>query len=95
MKSPYEILQRPVITEAATLLADQKSGAQYVFEVARGANKIEIRRAVEAVYKVKVKSVNTILVKGKFRRQGRSAGHQPNWKKAFVILEEGQKIEVV
>ena len=95
MKSPYEILQRPVITERATILADGGAQPQYVFEVARTANKVEIAKAVEKIYNVKVKQVNTILVKGKKKRQGRSEGYRPDWKKAFVILEKGQKIEVI
>ena len=95
MKSPYEILRRPVITERATILADLNDAAQYVFEVARTANKVEIASAVEKIYNVKVKRVNTILVKGKLKRQGRTQGHRADWKKAFVILEKGQKIEEV
>jgi len=95
MKSIYEIIERPLITERATLLASAKEDPQYVFRVARTANKIEIRRAVEAMFNVKVDKVNTILVKGKLRRRGRNTGLTPNWKKAFVTLKEGQKIEVL
>ncbi len=95
MKSPYKVLERPLITERATILAEAKEGPQYVFRVDRTANKIEIRKAVESIFNVKVSSVNTVLVKGKLRRQGRTQGHQPNWKKAFVTLQDGQKIEVL
>jgi len=95
MKSPYEILQRPVITEKATMLAERKDGPQYVFKVRVAANKIEIRRAIEQAYNVKVKDVNTVRVKGKAKRQGRSQGRTSEWKKAYVTLQEGYKIEVI
>lgn len=95
MKSPYEIIERPVITEHTTILSERKDGPQYVFKVRRGANKIEIARAIEAIYKVKVAGVNTVIVKGKLKRQGRSVGRRPDWKKAFVTLQQGQTIEVI
>ncbi|AXA35165.1 MAG: 50S ribosomal protein L23 [Candidatus Hydrogenedentota bacterium] len=95
MKSPYEILIRPVITEKATLLAERKDGPQYVFKVRLDANKIEIKRAIEAAYGVKVKAVNTVRLKGKSKRQGRFEGRRSDWKKAYVTLQEGQKIEVI
>ena len=95
MKSPYEILLRPVITEKANMLGERATGSQYVFEVAPRANKVEIGRAVEAIYKVKVKRVNTIKVKGKMKRQGRHQGLTSAWKKAFIVLEKGQKIELL
>lgn len=95
MKSPYSILDRPVITERATILAEDKQNPQYVFKVAVDANKIEIRRAIEKAFNVKVNTVNTVLVKGKKKRQGRTEGKRPNWKKAFVTLEKGQSIDVL
>jgi large subunit ribosomal protein L23 len=95
MKSPYQILQRPLITERATLLAEAKEGPQYVFKVAKTANKIEIRKAIESVFNVQVENVNTVLVKGKLRRQGRNQGKTSDWKKAFVTLKEGQTIDVL
>lgn len=67
---------------------------QYVFEVAPRANKIEIRRAVEVVFKVDVEAVNVSHVRGKMRRMGRSTGMTTGWKKAFVTLRAGQKIEL-
>jgi large subunit ribosomal protein L23 len=87
----HQILRRPVITEKSTMLGEM---GQYVFEVARDANKIEIRRAVEEVFKVKVRAVNTIHVPGKERRMGRSKGMTPSWKKAIVTLQPGQRIEL-
>ena len=89
--TPHEILRRPVITEKSTMLGDR---GQYVFEVARAANKIEIKRAVEVVFKVDVEAVNVSHVRGKMRRMGRSVGMTSNWKKAVVTLRHGQKIEL-
>jgi large subunit ribosomal protein L23 len=66
----------------------------YHFHVPRDANKVEIRQAVEAVFEVKVESVNTLTVMGKTRRRGWVAGRRPDWKKAMVTLEEGQTIDV-
>lgn len=74
MKSPYDIIRKPVLTERAGILAESKQGAQYVFQVAKNANKVEIAKAIETIYSVKVKSVNTVCVKGKTKRQGRFEG---------------------
>jgi large subunit ribosomal protein L23 len=67
---------------------------QYFFEVARDANKIEIKRAVEAVFHVKVDSVQTMQLQGKMKRQGRTVGRRNDWKKAIVTLKPDQKIEL-
>ena len=91
MKPLYEIIRKPLITEKANLLKD---AAQVVaFEVARSANKIEIKQAVEKAFKVKVKSVNTIQQRGKVKRLGLNVGQRSNWKKAYVTLEEGHNID--
>lgn len=95
MKSPYQVVERPLITERATILAENEENPQYVFRVPVGVNKIEIRKAIEKIYNVKVSDVNTIRVKGKMRRQGRSMGKRSDWKKAFVTLEKGQKLELL
>lgn len=87
----HEILRRPVITEKSTMLGEH---GQYAFEVARNANKIEIRRAVEEVFKVNVRAVNIVHVPGKMRRMGRNRGLTSPWKKAVVTLKEGQRIEL-
>ena len=84
-----DIIRRPLITEKTTL--QRELGGTYAFEVARGANKIEIRRAVETQFKVKVAEVRVCRVHGKERRQGRYAGRQPDWKKAYVRLRDGEK----
>ena len=92
MKSPYDVILRPIITEKSMSEVGNK---KYVFEVARDANKIEIRRAVEEIFKVKVTDVNTISVKGKEKRQNRTSGYTAARKKAVVRLSEDSKpIEV-
>ena len=85
----YEVLRRPLITEKATLL---KEGNQYVFEVAKGATKPQIREAVEKAFKVKVTTVNTMTVPGKTKKMGRREITSPAWKKAVVGLEPENKI---
>ena len=84
-----EVIRRPLITEKSTLLRDEKN--IIAFEVDRRANKIEVKRAVEAQFKVKVAEVRVTLVHGKTRRQGRSVGRRPDWKKAYVRLAPGEK----
>jgi ribosomal protein L23 len=90
--SPYTIIDRTLITERGSILQG-KERPQYLFRVAKWANRIQIAAAVEAIYKVKVHSVNTIVMKGKRKRQGRTTGYKSDWKKAFVTLEEGQTLE--
>jgi large subunit ribosomal protein L23 len=87
----YEVLRRPVITEKSTMLSDI---GQYVFEVAVDANKIEIKRAVEEIFKVRVRAVNVSHMRGKMRRMGRTQGMTAGWKKAVVSLEQGYRIEL-
>ncbi len=87
----YEVLRRPVVTEKNAMLAEQN---KYTFEVARDANKPQIKEAVEKVFKVEVSSVNVIHVRGKMRTVGRGRGMSPAWKKAIVTLERGHKIEL-
>jgi large subunit ribosomal protein L23 len=84
-----EVIRRPLITEKSTELRDAKN--VIAFEVARDANKIEVKRAVEAQFKVKVAEVRIARVHGKTRRQGRYVGQRPDWKKAYVRLAEGEK----
>jgi large subunit ribosomal protein L23 len=88
MKST-EIIRRPLVTEKTTIA---REGAEViVFEVARGATKVDVRRAVEALFGTKVASVRTQIVHGKFKRQGRFEGQRPDWKKAWVRLKAGEK----
>ncbi|HLT58469.1 MAG TPA: 50S ribosomal protein L23 [Limnochordales bacterium] len=88
---PRDVIKRPLITEKATALMEQ---GKYVFEVDQAANKTQIKRAVETIFDVKVTKVNTIRVRGKQRRQGRSVGRTPDRKKAIVTLQEGQRIPI-
>lgn len=91
MRDPREIILAPVVSEKTTDLAQE---GKYVFRVAPDANKVEIRRAVEELWKVKVRKVNTVRVRGKFRRMGWHRGYTSGWKKAFVTLEPGQSIDL-
>ena len=87
----YRILRRPRVTEKGLQMADRHRA--YPFEVETGANKVEIRKAVEAIFDVKVESVRTMNMIGKYKRTGRWFGRRPNWKKAIVVLKEGHAIE--
>jgi large subunit ribosomal protein L23 len=84
-----EIIRRPLITEKSTVQREDKNIV--AFEVHRDANKIEVKRAVEAQFKVKVAEVRIARVHGKVRRQGRYSGRRPDWKKAWVRLVAGEK----
>ena len=86
----YEVLRRPLITEKNTMLQVQN---KYVFEVADGANKLQVKQAVEKAFKVKVTGVNVITVPGKTRRVRRQMVQTRSWKKAIVTLREKDKIE--
>ena len=88
--SAHDIIIRPVITEKSSALMELN---KYTFKVRRDVNKIQIRKAVEEAFKVKVLSVNTINVKSKPKRMGAFVGKTRSWKKAIVALPEGQRIE--
>ena len=85
-----DVIRGPLITEKTTVI--RKAGNTLVFEVARKANKIDIRRAVEQLLGSKVASVRTSLTHGKIKRQGRYSGQRPDWKKAYVRLRSGEKL---
>ena len=87
---PYEVLRHPLITEKNT---DLQALGKYAFEVAGGANKQQIREAVEKAFKVKVSAVNVIVVRGKERRIGRYKVLPRSWKKAIVTLKPGDSIQ--
>jgi large subunit ribosomal protein L23 len=90
--SPEQIIRRPIIlTEKANLL--KETANQVVFEVARTANKVEIKDAVQKLFNVKVTGVNTMIFRGKDRRMGRGYAKTQNWKKAVVTLKEGDSID--
>lgn len=84
----HDIIVRPVITEKAMLGMSLK---KYTFRVAKEANKIEIAKAVEEIFDVKVDKVRTLNVRGRMRRRGRTVGYTPSWKKAIVKLKEDSK----
>jgi large subunit ribosomal protein L23 len=90
MKTAHSILKLPVITEKSTF--EKEKLQTLTFKVARNANKIEIKDAVEKIFKVKVARVRTANFHGKVRRQGRFAGRKPDWKKAYVTLKKGEKM---
>lgn len=87
-----DIIIKPIITEKSTSLMASEN--KYTFQVDLRANKTEIKQAVEELFKVKVRNVNTMRMTGKTRRMGRFEGKTPNWKKAVVTLEPGHTIEV-
>jgi len=91
MEDIYNIIRRPLITEKTT--RQKETHSQYAFEVDRRANKIEIKRAVEQLFRVKVKQVNVSRVHGKVKRLGKNVGKRSDWKKALVSLKEGQRID--
>lgn len=89
--SPEKIIRRPIVlTEKASLLRTEN---KVVFEVARDANKIQIKHAVETLFSVKVKDVHTLVMRGKDRRMGRGYAKMQNWKKAMVTLADGANID--
>jgi large subunit ribosomal protein L23 len=90
MKSAYQIIRRPVITEKG--LGVKETEATLVFEVSSKASKTEIKNAVQSIFKVKVETVRTANFVGKERRRGKFTGYRPDWKKAYVRLKAGQKM---
>jgi len=86
----YEVIKRPLVTEKGTTKKDVER--TLCFEVAQGANKIQVAAAVEKLFKVKVEQVRTSNVEGKLRRRGRYAGYRSDWKKAYVKLKAGEKV---
>ena len=90
MKSPYAIIRYPLITEKGSRLGSQN---KYLFCVDKKANKIEIKKAIEEIYKVKVSDVNTLKLRGKRKRVRREWGKTPDRKKAVISLKKGEKIE--
>jgi large subunit ribosomal protein L23 len=91
MKGPEQIIRAPLISEKGSLLAE--TSHQVLFKVRPDANKIEVKKAVETLFKVKVVKVRMARYLGKLRRVGRNMGRRPGWKKAYVTLREGDKID--
>ncbi|MBR1739275.1 MAG: 50S ribosomal protein L23 [Ruminococcus sp.] len=90
MRTAYDIILKPIITEDSM---ERLANNVYTFKVAKDANKIEIAKAVEEIFNVKVSKVNTMNVKGKQKRMGRYEGFRPDWKKAVVTVEGDKTIE--
>ncbi|GMO67448.1 MAG: 50S ribosomal protein L23 [Endomicrobiia bacterium] len=89
-----DIIKKPIITEKATILKE-KDKNKYTFVVDKCANKFQIKQAVEALFKVKVKNVHTANYVGKSRRMGKNTGYKSDWKKAIVKIDEGQEIQII
>jgi large subunit ribosomal protein L23 len=85
-----QLIKRPVITEKTTKMMEEN---KYCFVVDPKANKTQIKQAIEVIFDVKVKSVNTTNILGKIKKMGRHAGRRPNWKRATVTLKKGSRIE--
>lgn len=90
MKNIYDVLKSPIVTEKST--TQKETGNKVTFEVDRRANKIEIKQAVEKIFKVKVTDVHTMLVRGKVKRYKNLLGKRSDWKKAVVTLKPGEKV---
>ncbi len=91
MRDPRTVVVRQIVTEKTS---EAEALGKYTFQVARNANKHEIRYAIEKLFKVNVRTVRTSQQRGKFRRRGFHVGKQPNWKKAVVQLADGETIEI-
>ena len=91
MSDAYNVINSLLRTEKGTIQAEEN---KYFFSVRKGANKIQIKKAVEDIYKVKVSAVNTSLMPGKQKRARQQLGMTPDWKKGIVTLKEGQKLDL-
>ncbi|MFC1621073.1 50S ribosomal protein L23 [Candidatus Omnitrophota bacterium] len=91
MKTPYDVLKNILRTEKGSQMLE---GNKYLFRVAPRANKVEIRQAVEFIYNVKVLKVNTVKMRGKWKRLRHQVGKTPDWKKAIVTLKSGDRIDM-
>ncbi|MFZ7124678.1 MAG: 50S ribosomal protein L23 [Desulfobacterales bacterium] len=89
--NPYDVIKRPVVTEKTNIQKELNN--QVTFEVDRRANRVEIKRAVESIFKVRVSGVQTLQIKGKYKMRGRILGKRRDWKKAVVTLMPGQRID--
>ncbi len=87
----YDVIKKPLVTEKTTLEKDARN--IIAFEVSKDANKIEIKDAVEKLFKVEVTAVKTVNVAGKVKRFGKNIGKRSNWKKAYVTLKEGSSVD--
>lgn len=88
----YDVIRRPVVTEKSSGLQEARN--QYTFEVAKGSNKVEVKKAIETLFSVKVEAVNIVSMPAKRRRVFGRPGHVPAWKKAVVTLKSGDTIDI-
>lgn len=93
MKNLYTVMKKPLFTEKGSNLKETQN--KILIEVARDANKVDIKRAIEEIFKVKVEKVSTISRKGKWKRFGRSVGKRPDKKKAIITLKKGEKLDFI
>jgi len=93
MKNLYTMIKRPLFTEKGSEL--KESGNKVLVEVSPGANKLEIKKAIEEIFKVKVDKVATINIKGKWKRHGKSLGKRSDKKKAVITLKKGEKLDFI
>lgn len=93
MKNIYSIIKRPLFTEKGGNLKEEQN--KVLIEVSRDVNKIDIKKAIEEIFKVKVEKVATINTRGKWKRYGRSLGKRPDRKKAIITLKKGEKLDFV
>ncbi len=93
MKNTYDVIRGPMLTEKGTHMKETDN--KVIFKVAKEANKIEIKQAIEEIFKVKVDRVATMNYKGKTKRMGRNEGKRPDWKKAIVTLKKGEKLDFI
>jgi large subunit ribosomal protein L23 len=93
MKNIYTIIKKPLFTEKGSSLKEAEN--KVLVEVPKDANKIEIKKAVEEIFKVKVEKISTISVRGKMKRYGKSIGKRPDRKKAIITLKKGEKLDFI
>ena len=93
MKNLYTVIKKPLFTEKGSNLKETQN--KILIEVSRDANKIDIKRAIEEIFKVKVEKISTISTRGKWKKFGRSIGKRPDRKKAIVTLKKGEKLDFV
>jgi len=93
MKSLYDVIKRPLLTEKGAHLKETEN--KVLLEVARDANKLEIKQAIEEIFKVKVEKIATVKRRGKLKTQGRFSGKRPDRKKALVTLKKGEKLDFI
>ena len=93
MKNLYTVMKKPLFTEKGNNLKETEN--KILIEVARDANKIDIKKAIEEIFKVKVEKVSTISTRGKWKKYGRSIGKRPDKKKAIITLKKGEKLDFI